>query len=69
MLAVFGSRYTLPNQLKTHLQQNAIARPSMNAFENLTMAANETRRSTRAKDFCNVVWKVQDNGRIGSSAR
>jgi len=21
MLAVFGSRYTLPNQLKTHLQQ------------------------------------------------
>jgi hypothetical protein len=22
MLAVFGSRYTLPNQLKLHLQQN-----------------------------------------------
>jgi hypothetical protein len=27
---------------------------------------NETRRSTRAKDFCNVVWKVHDNSRIGS---
>jgi hypothetical protein len=24
MLAVFGSRYTLPNQLKTHLQQNQL---------------------------------------------
>jgi hypothetical protein len=30
------------------------------------LSANEARRSTRAKDFCSVVWKVRDAGGMGS---